>query len=164
MTATVTATFATARQSTAALEALYDAGFIDGVGVWSARQPAPTVEVRGSLRAVEVASSILRDHRPSHLELGCHGKPLSGDEVDSSAHTQQTRPVGDGWRGRRAEAASRPQAWARARRAVRYGGQRPGQDGFGGQVGSNRSASMRDRYVAVRPDQGPRTLTGDDGR
>ena len=32
--------------------------------------------------------------------------------------------------------------------------------GFGGETGTRLGSSMRDRHVAVRDDQGPRTLTG----
>lgn len=160
MTATVTATFATDRQSASALEALYDAGFIDGAGVWATRVPRIVIEVRGSRHATEVALNILRHHRPIALDYDSNGVPLSGDEVSSSGHTQQVRTAGDSWRARRAEAASDPRAWAEARQRVRYRGARPGLDGFGGEVGSNHSTSMRDRYVAVRNAQGPRTLTG----
>lgn len=160
MTAAITATFSSPTHADAALEALYEAGFVDGEGVWSSRVPQPTIEVRGSLAAVEVALAILRDHRPMILEEDCQSMPLRGYDVASSAHTQKTKTAAEQWRARRAEAASDPEAWAEARKAVRYGGQRPGRDGFGGETGTRLGSSMRDRHVAVRDDQGPRTLTG----
>ncbi len=159
MTAAITATFSSSTHAEAALEALYDAGFIDGAGVWSSREPQPTIEVRGSIATVETATAIIQDHRPMSLEEACQSMPLRGYEVGSSAHTQNKKTAAEQWRARRAEAASDPQAWAEARRAVRFGGQRPGRDGFGGQTGTRLGSSMRDRYVAVRDDQGPRTLT-----
>ncbi len=162
MTATITATFSNTAQSRAALEALEDAGFRDGAGVWSTARPEPTVQVNGSLAAVEQALGILQDHRPMTLVQGCRSLPLRGYDVDSSAHTQQPKTAAEQWRARRAEAASSPENWAAARRDVRFGGSRPGRDGFGGAIGTSRGSSMRDRYVSVRNDQGPRTLTGHD--
>lgn len=158
MTATITATFSNSTQAVAALDALYAAGFRDGAGVWSATQPEPTIEVRGSLAAVQEALAIVQGHRPMTLDQTCHSWPLHGYEVGSSAHTQQPKTAAEQWRARRAEAASTPEAWAYARRAVRFAGSRPGRDGFGGATGTRRGSSMRDRYVAVRDDQGPKTL------
>lgn len=163
MTATVIATFSSTIHARKALDALADAGFVEESGVWMATVPQPTIEVRGPMKAVERALGIMQDHAPMSIEEDCQSMPLEGYDVDSSAHTQNAKTAAEQWRARRAELADEPLTWAEARKQVRYGGQRPGQDGYSGATGAGFGSSMRDRYVSVRDDQGPRTLTGNGG-
>lgn len=158
MSANLIATFGSANEARAAVDALLEQGF-ERSGVWMTTEPAPTVEVRGSKRALELAEAVLRERRPLTLAEGAQTEPAEGYDVASSAHTNQPKTANDQWRRHRANMSDDPTNWAESRKQVRYAGARAGEDGFGGQVGEPLGNSMRDRHVAVRDDQGPRTLT-----
>lgn len=159
MTANLIATFGSADAARSALAALLEQGF-ERSGVWMTTEPVPTIEVRGSTRALELADALLRERRPLTLAEGATTEPQEGYDVASSAHTNRPKTANDQWRRHRANMADDPTNWAESRKQVRYANARPGEDGFSGQVGEPLGNSMRDRHVSVRDDQGPRTLTG----
>jgi len=159
MTANLIATFGSREQAQAAVDALLEQNF-DRSGVWMTTEPVPTIEVRGSKRALELADTVLRACSPLTLAEGTETEPQEGFAVESSAHTNQPKTANDQWRRHRANMADDPQNWAESRKQVKYGNARAGEDGFSGQVGEPLGNSMRDRHVAVRDDQGARTLTG----
>jgi hypothetical protein len=159
MTANLVATFSSVALARAAFEALAEQGF-ERNGMWMASEPVPTLEVRGAKRAIELAEVVLRSCHPVTLNTETHTMPEEGFEVASSAHTDEAKTANDQWRRARADLADEPTNWAESRKQVRYANAKAGEDGFGGQVGESLGSSMRDRHVAVRNDEGPRTLTG----
>lgn len=159
MTANLVATFSSVTLARAALEALAEQGF-ERNGMWMASEPVPTVEVRGHKRAIELAEVVLRSCQPMTLDAETHTMPEEGFEAESSGHTNESKTANDQWRRARADLADDSTNWAESRQQVKYGNAKAGEDGFGGQVGDSLRNSMRDRHVAVRNDEGPRTLTG----
>lgn len=159
MTANLVATFNTEETARAAVDALVEQGF-ERSGMWMTTEPVPTVEVRGSKRAIDLAEAVLRTCTPMSLDIGIHSMPAEGFDIPSSGHTDETKTANDQWRRARADIADDPLSWAESRKQVKYGNARAGEDGFSGQTGEPLGNSIRDRHVAVRDDQGPRTLTG----
>lgn len=158
MTANLVATFSSEEAARAAVEALAEQGF-ERNGMWMSTEPVPTIEVRGSKRAVDLAEAVLRTCQPMSLDIGAHSMPEEGFDVPSSGHTDELKTANDQWRRARADMADDPVSWAESRKQVKYGNSPAGEDGFSGQVGEPLGNSIRDRHVAVRDDQGPRTLT-----
>lgn len=158
MTANLIATFGSREDAQKAVDALLEQRF-ERSGVWMTTEPVPTVEVRGSKRALELADTVLRECSPLSLAEGAQTVPEEGFDVESSAHTNDPKTANDQWRRQRANMADDPTNWAESRKQVKYGNAKAGEDGFSGQVGEPLGNSMRDRHVAVRDDQGPRTLT-----